>query len=115
MLPDRKSLMWAALAVVCVNASACSPESAPPSTTKHDMDRPIREMDITYQWIDLTRQDYEDYLAPLFGISSYNMVDEDDAHTRRAQFWLDVFDEKLRAEHAEDMRHVPKPTAMVLK
>lgn len=103
------TLFAPALAVI----QGCSPTAPAASSVKHDLGHPTRTTS-GWNWVAATDDQYENAIAPLFGINAADILPSDSKLTQRIQFWVDKVDAALRADHAQELAGVPKPKAKVI-
>ena len=101
---------------VCVPLAilGCTRKAAPVplSEAKHDVAKPVEDTS-SWRWHETTDAEFE--VIRKTGTESSAVLPDNSIPTRRVQFWLDLFDSKIRKASPALLANVPRPRAKVFK
>ncbi|MCX6110661.1 MAG: hypothetical protein NTZ90_13780 [Proteobacteria bacterium] len=90
----------------------CKTTQGGSSRVLHDAGQPVA-LDKS-NWVELSRDEYLQKVPKQAGFEAGALLSEGHVLTRRAQFWLDVFDKSLRNQYPDKLQGIPRPLAAVI-
>lgn len=109
-----RSLARISVGLVCaLSTLACQDQtSVSKSELAHNVGQPTQHEQGA--WDSLSDFEYYRYMLPLLGMGRSQILPSDHDLAKRAQAWLDLFHDNLKANYPQEARGIPRPMARVL-
>lgn len=104
------------MAVSLMLAAACQESdsnNSKKSKLSHDTNDPVRSEE-NWNWTTLSKSQFVSYVLQLGGRTLTPVSEQFSDLERRARYWVELFDNKLRAKYSQELANVPKPQVLVI-